>query len=164
MAQKNYINNRELYNVMIQHHEQLQINENSKIPNYIGESILLICNNLIKRPNFHQYTYKEDMIADAICDCVAAINNFDPSKTENPFAYFTQIAWNACVRRILKEKKQTYIKHKNFENVFLVSNTSSEQEIVHLKNNEFSNEIIKSYEDLLTKNKNNAKLKDPERK
>ena len=104
------------------------------------------------------------MILDGIENCIQYIDNFDPSKSQNPFAYFTQIAWNACVRRILKEKKQTYIKHKNFENVFLISNTSSEQEIVQLKNNEFSNEIIKSYEDLLTKNKNNVKLKDPERK
>lgn len=160
----NYINNKTLYGAMIHYKNELKeavSNKNPKpiVPNYIGESILLICNNLAKKPNFSGYTYKQDMINDGIMDCVAAVDNFDPDKTNNPFAYFTQIAWNAFLRRIQKEKKQTYIKHKNFENSYLFTEIFEDaNHAMHLKSNEYSNEIVKSYEEKLTKTKKSVKL------
>lgn len=129
-----------------------------QVPRYVGESIVLICNNLARKPNFSGYTYKEEMIGDAMIDCIAAASNFDPDRTNNPFAYFTQIAWNAFIRRIHKEKKQTYIKHKNFENSFLTNNLWSDSENIHLKANEYSSEVIRSYENKLTNTKKNSKL------
>ena len=160
---RNYINNKTLYSAMIQYKNALKeaiANDKPKpqVSNYIGQSILLICNNLAKKPNFSGYTYKQDMISDGIIDCISAVDNFDPDKTNNPFAYFTQIAWNAFIRRIHKEKKQTYIKHKNFENSFLMNDLWSDSENMHLKTNEFSDEIIRSYESKLTKPKKNSKL------
>lgn len=160
---KNYINNKTLYASMIQHRNSLEesIKNNKPKPqlsNYIGQSILLICNNLAKKPNFSGYTYKQEMISDGIIDCIAAADNFNPEKTNNPFAYFTQIAWNAFIRRIHKEKKQTYIKHKNFENSFLMNELWSDSENMHLKSNEFSEEVIKNYENKLTKPKKQSKL------
>jgi DNA-directed RNA polymerase specialized sigma subunit len=129
-----------------------------QVSNYIGQSILLICNNLAKKPNFSGYTYKQEMISDGIIDCISAVDNFDPDKTNNPFAYFTQIAWNAFIRRIQKEKKQTYIKHKNFENSFLMNQLWNDSENIHLKANEYSSEVVKSYENKLTKTKKQSKL------
>lgn len=157
MKQRNYINNRELYTYMIKYLEEYKLNKNTQIPKYIGESILLICNNLSRKPNFSRYTYKQDMISDAICDCVAAVINFDPDKTNNPFAYFTQIAWNAFIRRIYKEKKQTYIKHKNYENYYVFEDMAAHSHDV-ITVNEFSTEIIRSYEETLTKNKELSKI------
>jgi len=161
----NYINNKTLYGSMIHHKNEVTEakRENRQppiVPKYIGESILLICSNLAKKPNFSGYTYKTDMISDAIMDCVAAVNNFDPEKTNNPFAYFTQIAWNAFIRRIQKEKKQTYIKHKNFENSFIMNELWSDAENIHLKANEYSSEIVRSFEDKnkLTKTKKANKM------
>ena len=127
---RNYINNKTLYTSMIEHRNKLKISiENNKlkpqVSNYIGQSILLICNNLAKKPNFSGYTYKQEMISDGIIDCIAAVDNFDPDKTNNPFAYFTQIAWNAFIRRITKEKKQSYIKHKNFEHTNLLDDLNN---------------------------------------
>jgi hypothetical protein len=160
---KNYINNKTLYTSMIEHRTKLkQAVDNGKpkpqVSNYIGQSILLICNNLAKKPNFSGYTYKQEMISDGIIDCIAAVDNFDPDRTNNPFAYFTQIAWNAFIRRIHKEKKQTYIKHKNFENSFLMNELWSDSENIHLKSNDFSGEIIKSFENKLTKVKKPSKI------
>jgi len=160
---KNYINNKTLYESMKKYRRELRKsikNDNPKprVPEYIGECIVLICNNLAKKPNFSGYTYKQEMISDGIIDCIAAADNFNPEKTNNPFAYFTQIAWNAFIRRIHKEKKQTYIKHKNFENSFLMNDLWSDSENMHLKTNEFSDEIIRSYESKLTKPKKNSKL------
>lgn len=161
----NYINNKTLYGSMIHYkNEVAEAKKNDREPpivtKYIGESILKICSNLAKKPNFSGYTYKSDMISDAIMDCVAAVDNFDPEKTNNPFAYFTQIAWNAFIRRIQKEKKQTYIKHKNFENSFIMNELWSDAENIHLKSNEYSAEIVRSFEDKskLTKTKKASKM------
>jgi hypothetical protein len=161
----NYINNKTLYGAMIHYKNDLQHAlehdaDKPQVPNYIGESIILICSNLAKKPNFSGYTYRQDMISDGIMDCVAAVDNFDPDKTNNPFAYFTQIAWNAFLRRIQKEKKQTYIKHKNFENSHLFCEIFEDaNHAMHLKSNEYSAEIVKSYEEKLTKVKKPVKLK-----
>ena len=107
---KNYISNKELYEHMIKYKASLEysiINNTSKpkVSDYIGQAIVLICENLAKKPNFVGYTsqWKQEMISDGMVDCIAAVDNFDPSKTTNPFAYFTQIAWNAFIRRIFKE-------------------------------------------------------------
>jgi DNA-directed RNA polymerase specialized sigma subunit len=161
---KNYINNKTLYGAMIHYRTELKEAERLEtekpiVPKYIGESILLICNNLAKKPNFSGYTYKSDMISDGIMDCISAVDNFDPDRTNNPFAYFTQIAWNAFLRRIQKEKKQTYIKHKNYENSFLLMDVFDEaNKSMQLKTNDYSADIVRSFEDKLTKTKKNIKL------
>lgn len=161
----NYINNKTLYGSMIHYKNDIQHAlahdaDKPQVPKYIGESIILICTNLSKKPNFSGYTYKADMIADAIVDCIAAVDNFDPDKTNNPFAYFTQIAWNAFIRRIQKEKKQTYIKHKNYENSFMMEVFEDSNQAMHLRTNEYSAEIVKSFEEknVLTKPQKRAKL------
>lgn len=82
------------------------------VSNYIGECILKIANHLSYKPNFINYSYRDDMILDGIENCIQYIDNFDPSKSNNPFAYFTQIIYYAFLRRIAKEKKQSYIKGK----------------------------------------------------
>lgn len=89
------------------------------IPNYVGECILLIAKRLSTKPNFVNYSYREEMISDGIENCISYFDNFDPNKSDNPFAYFTQIIYYAFLRRIQKEKKQTYIKHKTSENSML---------------------------------------------
>jgi DNA-directed RNA polymerase specialized sigma subunit len=160
---KNYINNKTLYLAIIQYKDSIKIADEKSIskpqvPNYIGQSILLICNNLAKKPNFSGYSYKQEMISDGIIDCISAVDNFDPDRTNNPFAYFTQIAWNAFIRRIHKEKKQTYIKHKNFQNSYLTNNLWSEAENSQLKSNEYSDELIRSFENKLTETKKAAKM------
>ena len=83
-----------------------------QISNYLGECILKIANHLSYRPNFINYTYKEEMISDGIENCLQYIDNFDPEKSKNPFAYFTQIIYYAFIRRIAKEKKQQKIKDR----------------------------------------------------
>jgi len=82
------------------------------VTNYIGECFLKIANHLSYRPNFINYTFRDDMISDGIENCLQYLDNFNPEKSNNPFAYFTQIIYYAFVRRIQKEKKQVTIKQK----------------------------------------------------
>ena len=83
-----------------------------QISNYIGECFLKIATHLSYKPNFVNYMFREDMICDGIENCVQYIENFNPEKSKNPFAYFTQIIYYAFLRRIQKEKRQLEIKNK----------------------------------------------------
>ncbi len=85
------------------------------VTNYIGECFLKIATHLSYRPNFINYTYRDEMISDGIENCLQYVKNFNPEKSKNPFAYFTQIIYYAFLRRIAKEKKQSHIKNKMIE-------------------------------------------------
>lgn len=115
-----YVDNKQLYAVMVEYKKAVNESEESgdlkpQIPNYVGRCLLQIANRLATKPNFANYTFKDDMISDGIENCVSYIHNFNPEKSNNPFAYFTQIIYYAFLRRIQKEKKQLYIKHKSLE-------------------------------------------------
>ena len=120
MARKkgvHYVDNAKFLQAMKDWKEQCKDAEEAgdeppRISDYIGECFLKIANGLSFRPNFINYTYKEDMISDGIENCLTYVANFDPEKSNNPFAYFTQIIYYAFIRRIQKEKKQTTIKQK----------------------------------------------------
>jgi DNA-directed RNA polymerase specialized sigma24 family protein len=160
----NYVNNKTLYEEMKKYKSKVEEaqRENKQlpqIPNYVGQCFLLICNKLATRPNFIGYSYKDEMIADGIENCVTGAHSFDPSKSVNPFAYFTQIAWNAFIRRIQKEKKQAYIKHKNFEYSNLLDELIEENHVSGTKvHNEYSDDIIRNFEDKLTKKTKKSKI------
>lgn len=144
---RHYVNNKDLYEAIIQYKKDRSEDISINIPNYIGACILKICDRLSTKPNFSGYTYRDEMVSDGIENCVMAINGFDPAKSSNPFAYFTQIAWNAFIRRIAKEKKQTYIKHKNMQHTNTFNELTSEDIILlQMKPNEFSTDIIRSFE------------------
>jgi len=119
-----YVDNKHLFAVIVEYKQavaQAKAEDKSKpiIPNYVGECILLIARRLSTKPNFVNYSYRDEMISDGIENCISYFDNFDPEKSNNPFAYFTQIIYFAFLRRIQKEKKQTYIKHKTAENSML---------------------------------------------
>ena len=124
MAEKkknaHYVDNKKLLAAMIEYRDSvIAAKEYDKprprIPDYIGECIMKISEHLSYRPNFINYTYKDEMISDGIDNCLLYIDNFNPEKSKNPFAYFTQIIYYAFIRRMQKEKKQTYVKYKSLE-------------------------------------------------
>ena len=117
---EHYVNNKEFLASLIKYREDKEIAElkglpKPPIPRYIGECFLKIANHLSFKPNFVNYMFKEDMISDGIENCVQYIHNFNPEKSQNPFAYFTQIIHYAFLRRIQREKRQLEIKNKIIE-------------------------------------------------
>ena len=117
---EHYVNNKEFLAALIRYQEDIEIarlQDKTKpvIPRYIGECFLKIANHLSFKPNFVNYMFKEDMISDGIENCVQYIHNFNPEKSRNPFAYFTQIIHYAFLRRIQREKRQLEIKNKILE-------------------------------------------------
>ena len=120
MAKNHYINNKDFLTEMIKYRQAVSKarrkgEKKPQIPRYVGECFMKIAENLSHKPNFLSYTFRDEMVADAIENCVMYVDNFDPSKSSNPFAYFTQITYYAFLRRIQKEKKQLYVKYKATE-------------------------------------------------
>jgi len=127
-----YVNNKELYAAMVEYKKTVNEakeagKQNPRIPNYIGECIMKIATHLAYRPNFANYTFREEMISDGIENCLLYINNFNPDKYQNPFAYFTQIIYFAFIRRIQKEKKHLYTKYAAIEYANIMGETSDIQ-------------------------------------
>ena len=120
MAKNHYVNNEDFLQAMIDFRETCEIAKNEGrprpvIPEYIAKCIMMIAEKLSRKPNFYSYTFREDMVGDAIKNCILYIDNFDPSISRNPFAYFTQIIYFAFIQRIQKERKQLYVKYKSTE-------------------------------------------------
>ncbi len=123
MARKrseHYVNNKEFLYAIVAYKKEIREAEEAGqpkpvIPRYIGECFLKIATHLSYKPNFVNYMFKDDMVCDGIENCVQYINNFNPEKSTNPFAYFTQIIHYAFLRRIQKEKKQLEIRQKIIE-------------------------------------------------
>lgn len=120
MAKHNYIDNKKFLKEMVTYRKSVIAakkagEEKPRIPEYVGECFMKIAENLSHRPNFLSYTFRDEMVSDAIENCVMYADNFNPAKSKNPFAYFTQIVWYAFIRRIQKEKKQLYVKYKSTE-------------------------------------------------
>ena len=131
---EHYVNNKELLEALVIYAEKIKNSKEEyfkkhdeyptdkqqwkgkpRIPNYIGECFLKIATHLSYKPNFVNYMFRDDMISDGIENCVQYIHNFNPERSQNPFAYFTQIIHFAFLRRIQKEKKQLEIKNKIIE-------------------------------------------------
>lgn len=170
MADNHYVDNKRMYEAIVEYKQQaLQAHQEGKpkprVPEYIGYCIWMIANRLSTKPNFIRYPYREDMIGDGVENCLAYFDNFDPTKTKNPFAYFTQIIYFAFLRRIEKEKKQLYIKHKMLSNSAVLDELVECQENdkgetfthIELQDNEYMNDIIRSFEEGIDSKKKSKK-------
>ena len=159
---EHYVNNKELLEAMIVYRTKVEksylktfnkdLTEQPKqergkqwegkppIPNYLGECFLKIATHLSYKPNFVNYMFREDMICDGIENCVQYIENFNPEKSSNPFAYFTQIIYYAFLRRIQKEKRQLEIKNKiltksGYDQVFHTDSNDASSDYNTIKEN-----------------------------
>ena len=121
-----YVNNKQFSLAVVEYVNTVQsaLAENKeppKVTNYIASCFLKIAEGLSHKANFIRYTYREEMVMDAVENCLKAIHNYDIEAATrtgmpNAFAYFTQICYYAFLRRIAKEKKQQDVKFKYIEN------------------------------------------------
>ena len=130
---QHYVNNKEFLAAMTDYknavkNAEVNNKERPRVSNYIGECLMKIAVHLSHKPNFVNYTFKEEMICDGIENCLQYIDNFNPEKSNNQFSYFTQIIYYAFLRRIQKEKKHLYTKMKLTENADIMGTTSDKQE------------------------------------
>lgn len=169
MSSKHYINNKKMCEEMCKYRERVltakaEGKQLPRIPEYIGECFYKIATRLSTKYRFVNYTYRDEMVSDAIENCVMVVNGFDPAKSNNPFAYFTQVVRNAFFRRIMKEKKQTYVKYRSMQKMTIDGSLSFKQEMDEGRSVENSyltmehvNEFIKDYEGYLAITKEKTK-------
>lgn len=141
-APAHYVDNKKFYEALVNHINSCNEavargEERPPVSNYIGECFLKIATHLSYKSNFINYTFKDDMISDGIENCLVAASKFNPVKSTNPFAYFTQITFYAFVRRIVKEKKQQVAKYKMIENMDIESLITQDKDS-HI----FANELL----------------------
>jgi hypothetical protein len=143
-----------------------------RIPDEIGKIFMQIAVHLSYKSNFINYGFREDMISDGVENCIQYIHNFDPDKSRNPFAYFTQIIYYAFLRRIQKEKKSLYVKYKSLENSQIMDdlmiNKSGDYSRVSstgfAKLYDNMSEFIGTFEESLQKKKDAKKLPNKKKK
>ena len=120
-----YVNNKQFSQAVVDYVKTVKAAEDANeqlpvVPDYIAQCFLKIAQGLSHKANFIRYTYREEMVMDAVENCLKAITNYNidaQTRTGNPnaFAYFTQICYYAFLRRLAKEKKQQDIKFKYIE-------------------------------------------------
>jgi hypothetical protein len=140
--QKHYINNEDFLKALVDYKAACKLAKKEKqtppaIPNYIGECFMKIAEGLSHKPNFINYTYRDEMMSDGIENCLTAVEKFDPERGMNPFAYFTQITFFAFVRRIQKEKKQMATKFRYIDQLDINDLVTQEHD-----NGEFQNQFL----------------------
>ena len=167
-----YIDNKEfLAKISAYREERIEAEESGderpQVTNYIGECFVKIANHLAYKSNFVNYTFRDEMILDGIENCLTYMDNFDPAKSKNPFAYFTQITYYAFIRRIQKEKRQMetkfkYIKSLDIDQILEQSADGSEHSNDYLS---YMRGMIEQAEaDNLAADKANAGKKMPKRR
>ena len=149
---EHYVNNKDFLDALVEYRENVAIAAAKDLPkpritNYIGSCFLKIATHLSYKSNFVNYMYREDMISDGIENCVQYIHNFDPNKSKNPFAYFTQISYFAFLRRIQREKRQLDIKTKIVEKTGFEALMTSDANLT----NEYRNDYNAIKENIITK-------------
>lgn len=163
---KEYLNNAKFLESLIEYKNKVQEAKDldlpkPRVPEYIGECILKITENIAKRPNFSGYTFIEDMKGDAIENCLLYLHNFDEAESSNPFGYFSRVIWFAFLRRIEFESTQTYVKFKSLADSELYSNHKFEgKKFLNLNKavlNENTNHIIEKYEEKKSRRKSEKK-------
>ena len=152
-----YVNKQKLLDCLVEYRKAIRVakkegDEKPRVPEYIGECILKIAQGLSWSYKFVNYTYRDDMVGDAVENCIQYLDNFNPKKSKNPFGYFTQIIYFAFLRRIQKEQKQSYVKWKMIEQSNLFDELASQagdDEVQNLQLKYFQknmNDVISKFE------------------
>lgn len=146
-----YIDNKLFLEALLEHREKVKHAEENNLPkpavnNYIGDCFIKIARHLSYKNNFINYSFKDEMISDGIENCLAVVHNFDPAKSKNPFAYFTQIIFFAFIRRIQKEKKQLDTKYRYIDQLDVTEMITQAHDA-----GEFSNQFLEYLKTTLDK-------------
>lgn len=130
---RNYINNEDFCNALIEYKKVVEECEEKgikppPIPDYVGKCWMKIAEGMSRNTKFFRYPFKEEAISDSLLNCARYWRNFNPQKTRNAFAYFSQYVFNAFVRKINLEQKEQYIKYKSTESFLTLDESEMYEE------------------------------------
>jgi DNA-directed RNA polymerase specialized sigma subunit len=111
-ASLHYIDNKEFLEELIKYFELKRIDKNTQIPDPIVKKFFLIAEKILTQCNFSGYSFKDDMVQDALIHCIKYMKNFDADKSNNPFAFFTTLIINSFLQTLHKEKKANELRKR----------------------------------------------------
>lgn len=159
---RHYVDNNKFYEALCERKRHIDAGEPvpKRIEDYIGECIMLIAENVGKRHNFARYSWRDEMVGDAIVQCTRAIDKFDVEKYQNPLAYFTQCTVYAFLGRMEREQNQVYTKYKSMIEAatFGKLDSADDEDSAHILDNldvsmEYMIDFIEGYEEKQQKKK-----------
>jgi len=150
-----YVNNKMFYDEIVKYRERIKLAESLGkeapiMPDYLGECIYKIATKLSYKPCFMSYSFREEMVEDGIENSIMYFKDFDPEKTQNPFAYFTQVIYYAFLRRIAKEERNRYTTYKFFQES-IIHSVGSDTLIDIDDNNVMPSKMYDNINDFMTK-------------
>jgi len=164
-----YIDNQKFLEYLVKYKEKVadakeQNLEQPKMPEFLGKCFFDLTEHMARRSEFINYSFNDEMRSDARENCIQYWYTFDATKSNNPFGYFSILVWRAFVRRILKEKKQQYVKYKlTFNSGVLDSRESLTDSdgnaIVEANLADNMHDFIQNYEQKMQEKKNLKKIK-----
>lgn len=151
-----YVDNKKLYQSLAGWLEAVEASNRDKqprpvLPDYVAECMYKMATRLAQKGGFVNYTFKEEMVGDAMESCLRYIHNFNHRKYTNAFAYITQIIHNAFIRRIQKEQKQLYVKMKIVENADFIDSYERQNHDSSQYNNSYVTYLQENMGDVITK-------------
>ncbi len=164
MKSNHYIDNAEMYRVIKDYLEECDRAEAAgldlpRVPEYLGSCFLAIAKGLGSTHSFSAYTYLDDMKSDGVVNCIRYIRTFDPTRTKNPFAYFTTTVRNAFLQRIELETSQQHGKYRAYQDIQIMEQINGDEGACVQELNEISNNFIANRERKLAERKEKAKQK-----
>jgi DNA-directed RNA polymerase specialized sigma24 family protein len=155
-ATTHYVDNKKLFAALVEWQKDLKRAHRKKepkpqLPEYVAECMMKMANRLSQKAGFVNYTYREDMVGDALESCLRYIHNFNPAKSNNAFAYITQIIHNAFIRRIQKEQKQLYVKMRIVDDADFVGSYERQEGDSTQYNNSYVTYLQENKGDVISK-------------
>ena len=147
-----YVDNKALFEALVVWHRKKQ--PKPPLPDFVAECMMKMANRLSQKAGFVNYTYREDMVGDALESCLRYIHNFNPAKSTNAFAYITQIMHNAFIRRIQKEQKQLYVKMRIVDQAEFIDSYERQNGDEAHYNNSYVTYLQENKGDVITKFEN----------
>ena len=132
-----YVDNQKFYEAIVEHHKKVKEakaagKEAPRLSNYIGECLQKIAEGVAALPRFNKYSFKDEMIAEAVINSIRYFNSFNPETGNNPFAYFTTTTRNTFWQIINDEDEKRYATCRNFtNNVMLGGHVGPDGNILH---------------------------------
>lgn len=154
-----WIDKKKFYQAVCDHRELQAIDPDSPMPDYIGQVIINIATGVMSRYNFNRYSYRDEMISDAILTIIKYYNTFDINKSDNPYGYFWLAAYRAGQRKVILEKDQQAIKAKTVQSMVITDDVLSLDELSEFNNYmaDFSDFNLDEYEAGKSKKNKNKK-------
>jgi hypothetical protein len=156
---RHYCDNKKLLRLVIEHQEKSAANPDHQMSNDLGRVIISICEGLGQKHNWRGYTFRDEFVMNGILEVVKAVKFFDVSKSKNPFAYFTMVAWRSFIRTLDLEQRANYIKHKNARRLALGGLEGGEDG----GENDLGDQVIAKFEDKLERRREKAKVSNANR-